>query len=558
MAESLHIEAASAGDMKSRRLILIAWLFSAIIVLVLAFTYYGIGLLSAGRAYVGGEGLWSKAQKDAVYALARYARYQQAADFQSYEQALDVILGDRQARLELERAEPDLALARAGFLRGRNHPDDIDGMIGLFRHFRHIPDIDKAIDIWTQADAEIDRLMALAQEIRLAVRAGRTGEDAMLPYLGRLSLINQRLMPLEDAFSSTLGQAARLTKTILLVVLFVGVSLLLGAALLFSLRMVRHTESVERMLRHGERQLRALLRFAPLPIVIVRLRDEAIVFANEHALKQFKLAASGLQQVRPGDFYVRPDDREALLAQLRQHRSVEDWEVRLRDTRGVMFWASLSSQCIQYDGEECVLTAVNNIELRKRHQQELQRRAFYDELTGLPNRAMFMDALDDLLTRKELEEGSFALMFIDVDRFKIINDELGHDAGDKLLQEVAARLTASVRPSDVVARLGGDEFVVLTTEPMDADSVSQTARQIMDAMAPAFALGQRDISVTISIGISSYPHDGTDLTSMMKSADVAMYRAKERGRNNYQWYGPAKAEHGQPHPHPQPATSAAR
>ncbi|MBA5635473.1 sensor domain-containing diguanylate cyclase [Duganella sp. LX20W] len=537
MAEPLHIEPAQATGVQSRRLILIAWLFSAIIVLVLLFTYYGIGLLSAGRAYVGGEGLWSKAQKDAVFALGRYTRYHEESDFDTYRAALDVILGDRQARLELEKAAPDLARARDGFLRGRNHPDDIDGMIGLFRHFRHIPDIDQAIDIWTRADAMIDQLMALAARVRASAQAGQVDNGLVLAQLRELNAINERLRPLEDDFSATLGRAARTTKVILLAVLFMGAALLLGAAILFSRRMVRQSEQVERALRQGEQQLRRLLQFAPLPIVIVRSSDNTILFANEHALKQFKLEAASLAISRPADFYLRNEDREALFAHLRQHRSVSDWEVRMQDAHGIPFWASMSCQCISYDGQECVLTALNNIELRKRNQQELQRRAFYDELTALPNRAMFMEALDDQLARNAADGGTFALMFIDVDRFKIINDELGHDAGDKLLQEVAARLTASVHETDLVARLGGDEFVVLVTEKTDTDFVNQTARAIMAAMAPNFHFDRHEISVTISIGISCYPHDGVDLMTMMKNADVAMYRAKERGRNNFQWYG---------------------
>ncbi|HJV01737.1 MAG TPA: sensor domain-containing diguanylate cyclase [Burkholderiaceae bacterium] len=537
MADLLHIEPAHASGTRSRRLILIAWLFSAIIVLILIFTYYGIGLLSAGRAYVGGEGLWSKAQKDAVFALGRYVRYRQPADYDTYQASLNVILGDRQARLELEKPVPDLARARAGFLQGRNHRDDIDGMIGLFRHFRHIPDIDQAIAIWTRADTEIDQLMALAARVRASARDGADDEHLMLAQLRELNAINQRLRPLEDDFSATLGRAARTTEVILLAALFVGVALLLGAALVFSRRVVRESERVEDALRQGERQLRGLLQFAPLPIVIVRICDNTILFANDHALKQFKLTAAALAQAQPADFYVRNEDREALYAHLRQHRSVQDWEVRMQDANGIAFWASMSSRCITYDGQECVLTAMNNIELRKRNQQELQRRAFYDELTALPNRAMFMETLDDLLARKEADGGSFALMFIDVDRFKIINDELGHDAGDKLLREVAARLTAHVHETDLVARLGGDEFVVLVTQQADADAVNHTASAIMAAMAPNFHFDQHEISVTISIGISCYPHDGTDLITMMKNADVAMYRAKERGRNNFQWYG---------------------
>lgn len=537
MAEAIQLALGQAGGVKSRRLILIAWLFSGIIVLSLAFTYYGIGLLSAGRAYVGGEGFWSKSQKDMVYALARYARYHNIDDYHTYLASRTVILGDRQARLELEKPSPDLQIARTGFLQGRNHPDDVDGMIRLFLNFRRVPDIEKAIDIWTRADAEIDQLMALGAQIHTAVQSGQTDERTMLPYLRALFAVNQRLMPMEDAFSYSLNEAARKTQLILVIALFTGVSMFLAAAFLFSKRLVRQSGAIETALRQGEHQLRGLLQFAPLPIIIVRLSDQIVLFANEHALGQFKMSLAQSGIARASDFYYNPDDRDRLIVHLNEHQSVADWEVRLKDREGVAFWASLSSQCISYHGQQCVLTALSNIDVRKRNQQELHRRAYHDELTGLPNRAMFMASLDETLEAKVRDGGRFALMFIDLDRFKVINDELGHSAGDKLLQEVAIRLRASVFASDVVARLGGDEFVILVTKKADQDMLHQTAKNIMAALLEPILLDGHSVNITASIGISCYPQDGIDLMTMMKSADRAMYRAKESGRNNFQWYG---------------------
>ncbi|MES2016197.1 MAG: sensor domain-containing diguanylate cyclase [Pseudomonadota bacterium] len=539
MAESTQLAMGAVPGAKRQRLILIAWLFSAIIVLALAFTYYGIGLLSAARAYVGGEGLWSKAQKDAVYSLARYARYHNVHEYQAYRDSLKVNLGDRQARLELGKATPDLGVARAGFLLGRNHPDDIDGMISLFRNFRRVPDIDKAIGIWTRADLEIEQLVILSQKIHAAVQSGQTSDAVILPYLRELYAINQRLMPMEDAFSYTLGEAARKTELVLLVVLFAGVSLCLLAAYQFSHRLVRQSEDIEAALRQGERQLRALLQFAPTPMIIIRLADQAILFANEHALKQFKMTADRLDDVHASDFYVKIEDRERLMQHLQEHGNVGDWEVRMKDAHGVAFWASLSSQCINYYGQACLLTALSNIELRKRHQQELHRRAFYDELTGLPNRAMFMGTLDDTFEQKLEDGGTFALMFLDLDHFKGINDELGHSAGDRLLQEVAQRLKACVADTDVVARLGGDEFVILVSDGADAERLRQTASVILAVMRTPIQVELQTIHITVSIGISCFPQDGADLQSMMKSADLAMYSAKEQGRNNVQWFEPA-------------------
>jgi len=533
MADATQLALGSATAVNSRRLIVIAWLFSAIVLVTLAFSYYGIGILGAGRAYVGGEGLWSKAQKDMVYALARYASGHRAADRDAYLASRAVILGDRQARLELDKSAPDLDVARAGFRAGRNHPDDIDGMIRLFTDFRHVPDIGKAIGIWAAADHEIDQLDALAARIHAAVQAGPRGEADMQPLIDELFVINQRLRPLEDAFSSTLGEAARKTQLALIVLLFTGVSVFLLAAFVISTRLVRQNAATEMALRQGEAQLRGLLQFAPLPMIIARIADRSILFANDHALRQFKMATG--DGARSSDFYVSLDDRDILMRHLQEHRSVDDWEVRLKDAHGDAFWASMSSQCILYYGEPCVLTALSNIDVRKRNQQDLHRRAFHDELTGLPNRAMFMASLDQIFAQMRTDEGVFALMFLDVDRFKVVNDELGHGAGDKLLQEVANRLRACVAQPDLVARLGGDEFVILVAAQADAGKLHDIATAIMAAMLEPVLIDGHGVGITVSIGISRYPQDGADLTAMMKSADRAMYRAKESGRNNFQW-----------------------
>ncbi|MFL6659787.1 MAG: diguanylate cyclase domain-containing protein [Massilia sp.] len=535
MDESTQLALGTPSATKSRRLIVIAWLFTGIIVLAMLVTYYGISVLAAERAYVGGEGLWSKAQKEMVYALARYARYHKSADYQSFEAALAINLGDRQARLELEKPNPDYALARAGFLQGRNHPDDIEGMMRLFRDFRQVREMDQAIALWARADGQIDELVALAGRIHQAVEAGNTDESVMLPHLRALFAIHQRLIPLEDDFSATLGQAARKTQFLLLIVLFAGVSMFLGVAFLFSQRMVWQSAKLEDALRQGESQLRGLLQFAPLPILIVRMADQRFLFANEHALKQFKVAPADMDSWRARDVYVSLDDRDRLMAHLTQHRSADDWEIRLQDLDGIRFWAAISCQCISYNGEDCVLTALSNIEVRKRTQQELQHRAFHDELTGLPNRAMFMGSLRAAFEAKAGKGGHFALMFVDIDRFKVINDKLGHAAGDLLLQEVATRLGTSVSATDTVARLGGDEFVILVVERADPTWLTTRAKSIMAAMEEAIVLDAHRIHITVSIGISLYPQHGADLMTLMRSADMAMYRAKEQGRNNFQW-----------------------
>ncbi len=176
-------------------------------------------------------------------------------------------------------------------------------------------------------------------------------------------------------------------------------------------------------------------------------------------------------------------------------------------------------------------------------EQQVLKLARYDGLTGLPNRNMFMDELERTLTRAHRHGERFALFFIDLDRFKNINDSLGHGAGDQLLKVMATRLRALLRDSDLVARLGGDEFVVLLDGTVEAAGLAHVARKALSAIAEPVAIEGRSYQVTGSIGISLYPDDGEDAATLLKNADAAMYLAKDRGKDNYQFYTAQLAAH---------------
>ena len=177
-----------------------------------------------------------------------------------------------------------------------------------------------------------------------------------------------------------------------------------------------------------------------------------------------------------------------------------------------------------------------DITVRKEAEQRLAYLANHDALTGLPNRTLFNDRLNHALAHGERYKQGLAILFLDLDRFKVINDTLGHDIGDQLLQNLAQRLTKSLRGSDTVARWGGDEFTILVDEldsPQDAVAV---ARRVLDVLTEPFLLNGHEIFVTGSIGITLYPKDGRDAQVLLSNADAAMYRAKEKGGNNYQFY----------------------
>jgi diguanylate cyclase (GGDEF)-like protein/PAS domain S-box-containing protein len=173
---------------------------------------------------------------------------------------------------------------------------------------------------------------------------------------------------------------------------------------------------------------------------------------------------------------------------------------------------------------------------RMQTQERLQFMAHHDLLTELPNRALFLDRLKQSLARARWHRRLVAVLFLDLDRFKTINDSLGHDAGDQLLRAFAARLARCVREGDTVARFGGDEFVVLLNDIAATTDVATLAQKILEALAPPFELAGRVLHVTGSIGISLFPMDGEDSATLLKNADAAMYRAKESGKNTYQFY----------------------
>ncbi|MBF0582764.1 MAG: diguanylate cyclase [Magnetococcales bacterium] len=167
---------------------------------------------------------------------------------------------------------------------------------------------------------------------------------------------------------------------------------------------------------------------------------------------------------------------------------------------------------------------------------QLRELAEFDLLTGLPNRKLFYDRLQQTIAKGERQRGSFALMFVDLDRFKWVNDNLGHNVGDALLIEAAQRMKNMVRKSDTVARLGGDEFTVILTDVLDGSTPELVARKILEVLNNPFMLEGQEVSISGSIGISLFPEDGTTIHELIKNADSAMYHAKQSGRNIFKFF----------------------
>lgn len=178
----------------------------------------------------------------------------------------------------------------------------------------------------------------------------------------------------------------------------------------------------------------------------------------------------------------------------------------------------------------------SDITKRKESEELIWHQAHYDTLTNLPNRTLFIDRLTQAVQTAKLQQNQLAVMFIDLDRFKWVNDTLGHKTGDLLLQETAQRLTQHIRESDTVARLGGDEFTVILTQMEKFWSVKNVAQRLLSSLSHPFILENHEVSIGGSIGIACFPEDGQDVETLIKNADIAMYQAKEDGRNAYRFF----------------------
>lgn len=374
---------------------------------------FSIDLLSAARAFVGGESLWSKGQKAAVIHLMRYANGGDEEEFLAYQRAIAVPLGDRQARVELARERPDYRKAAEGLLEGGNHPDDVPGMIRLVRYFGRLPAIDRALEIWARGDNEVATLNQLAFQLHDAVRAGHNSAAELAPLLQGIRETDARVTPLEEAFSSSLGEISR------------------------------------------------------------RLRDFLI----------------------PG--------------------------------------IGIVAASLLFPGVALVLRDVRR---ERRHSLRLAHLATHDSLTGLFNRSEFERRLSTAIDEAHQNGSTHALMYLDLDQFKVVNDTCGHAGGDELIRQIGALMRAQLRQTDTLARLGGDEFGVLLEHcaPGDNERLAEAIRNAISSFQ--FVYRHRTFSLGVSIGVINLDQTVTKVAEALSAADAACYLAKQNGRNRVQVY----------------------
>jgi diguanylate cyclase (GGDEF)-like protein/PAS domain S-box-containing protein len=246
---------------------------------------------------------------------------------------------------------------------------------------------------------------------------------------------------------------------------------------------------------------------------------------------------SSLKDIR-NQLYVQPQRREEFMQLIKARGLVSCFESQVYRKNGEIIWISENARAVFHDDGHvvCYEGTVEDITERKLYQARIEQQANYDTLTGLANRSLLYERLQQAILTAASYGTRLGVVFVDLDRFKFINDSLGHHVGDELLRAMAERLKASVRESDTVARLGGDEFVLLINGQGDPESVAIVLERMLSDISQPWTIAQGDFNVTCSIGVALYPDDGESADVLLKHADSAMYRAKEKGRNNFQFF----------------------
>lgn len=273
-------------------------------------------------------------------------------------------------------------------------------------------------------------------------------------------------------------------------------------------------------------------------IILFFRRDGQLIEANEAALKTYGYTREEILSLNVSDLRS-PEAKGTLAEHLKNAETASvPYETTHQRKDGGIFPVEVNAQVTTLNGERVMFAIVRDITDRKRAEETINHLAFHDPLTDLPNRTLFFDRLGVALNRASRNKQMLAVMFLDLDRFKFVNDLLGHAAGDKLLKNVARKIKRCIRANDTVARMGGDEFTILLPEVKREQDAAKVANKILEALRKPWVVNGYKFHLTTSIGIALYPNDGTDKESLTKNADTAMYRAKEIG-DNYQFFTPA-------------------
>ncbi|WP_282367528.1 EAL domain-containing protein [Pseudomonas sp. PS02290] len=525
------------------RLLGIVWPFIAVVLLQALLGCVSLSMMSAVRSYIGGESLWSKGQKDAIYYLNLYANSRDDINYLKYQQAIAIPQGGHDLRLAMDQPVPDIVRAKAGILQGGNHPDDAQSIIWLYLNFQHFSYLEKAIDLWKVGDNYLVQLDEVAREMHARIQEGNVTNSEVLGWRQRISAINEGVTPAAMAFSDALGEGSRVILRILLVVNLATALCLIILALLRTHKLLEQRHAFAIALQAEKERAQITLESIGDGVITTDV-DGSIVYMNPAAelMTHWKNEqAAGLPLA-------------ALFSLLDENDQKDTSTLIERMLSGNLGGGSESSRLIQrLDGSTVSVALVgspirtegkvsgavlvlHDMTQERQYIANLSWQATHDALTGLTNRREFEYRLELALNGLAEQPAQHALMFLDLDQFKLVNDTSGHAAGDELLRHICTLLQQGVREGDTLARLGGDEFGILLEHcaPEAAERVAESLRQTVESLH--FVWKGRPFVTTVSIGLVHIDDVPTTLETSLRAADMACYMAKEKGRNRVQVY----------------------
>ncbi len=546
-------DSAGSTPRPQRRLQRAVWPLVIVVPVMLGLVWACMEVLAASRAHVAALGYWSHAQKDAVVQLLRYAETHDPSHLAAYRRAIAVPQGDRTARQALAQDPPDRERARRGFEVGGNAPEDIGRLIWLFLNYKEAPFVADALRAWEATDAELDRLDALAAELETLVREGRATPEAVAALTAEIERVNRTLAPLQQHFARALSEGFDRMRTMLYGALCLTALALLAMGWLSARRMIERAVRAEQELALAERAV-----FAERDRALVTLQSigDAVITADAQGrIDYLNPVAEKVTGWSNAEACGRPLEEVVRIVDEHGGNPVRELPERILRERGPIEIAR-NATLIRRDGSEVaiaesasrirarsgealgIVIVFRDVSRERRIAAQLSYHASHDLLTGLVNRMEFERRLQNALHSIDTERRSHVLLFIDLDRFKHVNDACGHAAGDQLLRQVSDLFAAELRESDTLARLGGDEFGILleNCSVEDALRIAEELRRRVENYR--FVYEARCFSIGASIGLVPLALCQQTVSAALAAADRACYIAKEKGRNRIEMYVP--------------------
>lgn len=530
-----------------------SWPLITIIVIQALIALYSIYILSAVRTYVGGESLWSKGQKDAIYQLSRYAQTGDYSAYAAYAKALSIPLGNRDARLAIMHGEPDHAAASAGFAKGGNHSDDIGSAINLLLFFGTSALMRDTVKYWEIGDQYIAQIKKLGDEIHNHWQSGVVDPEIQAQWLRNINTINTEITPFAASFTTSLGKSSRLVVRILMWTT-ACTALLMGVLIVWrNYVLIMQRERVQRVLNNERKQAKVTLAAIGDGVVTTDAADR-VLYMN-HAAERILALPEAQAQGKPLHQVLRFESRkngESTAYESEADNVLQDPSRLVRQIQRhdgqVISVRTVTSNRSGFEGDvDGKVVVLHDATQEQSFLEQVSWHANHDSLTYLMNRRAFERRLQLALSQPREVGAEGVLLYIDIDQFKLVNDTCGHQAGDYILREICGILQSKISREHALARLGGDEFGILLLDHSLQAGMAIAEQLRYTVRETRFRWQERELSTGLSIGMVLLSNEFDTMEEVLRLADMACYQAKDDGRNRVCLYEPHNDEFSRLH-----------